>query len=279
MRIRKAFTLIELLVVIAIIALLLSIIVPSLYKGRELARMAVCGTNLKSLVMAARLWADDNNGYAVALKWWRDPMHTHPNGQVEDNSKVSLMPYLAASIKNKGDSLVCPSAANVKFYALSEDYQTQGHEQTFTYAVNGYMVLNYNNRTPGVIDGPRYDEVGSGRENGPRTAKGGYMYWDERGSTKLSTIRNPARTTYFMDHEYYFIARWFFDPTRKPEEIQSDQRFWFQTRWHQKRPADIYGIGMIGWVDGHVSREPRDFAEVVPNSESGRRWTMYFYGQ
>lgn len=279
MREQKAFTLIELLVVIAIIALLLSIIVPALYKGRELARMAVCGTNQRSLVMAAKLWADDHGGHAVAAKWWRDPLHTLSNGQVEDNSQVSLMPYLASSTNRKGDSLVCPSAANVKFYAMSEDYHTEGHEQTFTYAANGYMIFNYNHRTPGVIDGPRYEEVGSGRENGPKTEKGGFLYWDVRGSTKLSSIRNPARTAYFIDHEYYFVAHWFFDPTKKPEDIQSDSRFWFQSRWHQKRPTDIYGIGMIGWVDGHVSREPKDFAELASSNELGRRWPMYYYGR
>ncbi|HOK67527.1 MAG TPA: type II secretion system protein [Anaerohalosphaeraceae bacterium] len=261
MRIRKAFTLIELLVVIAIIALLLSIVVPSLYKGREIARMAVCSTNEKSLVMAANLWSGENQNFSIAAKWWRDPMYQHDDGHYEDNSACSLMPYLAASIKQKKDSLVCPSAKNIKFYAMSDDYRTAGHEETFTYAANGYMIFDY-----GVSPGEIYKDE-------QRT------YWDKHGSTKIPTIRNPARTAYFIDHEYYFVARWFFDPTKKPEDIQSNPKFWFQTRWHQKRTADIYGIGMIGWVDGHVSREPKDFAEVVEGSQSGRRWTVYYYGK
>jgi len=269
---KKAFTLIELLVVIAIIAMLMSIVVPSLFKGRELARMAVCVTNEKSLTLAANLWSQENDGWSIAGKWWRDPLTARRDGTFEDNSAVTLMPYLDSSISRKGDSLACPTANNVKFYAMSEDYRTEGHEETFTYAANGYMIFCLGT-SPGVLAGP-CDAQGSGGWGGPNN-----LYWDKHGSTKMTTIRNPAGTAYFIDHEYYYVARWFFDPTKPPEEIQADPRFWFQTRWHLKRSSDIYGIGMISWVDGHAGREPKDFAEVADNSYSGRRWTFYYYGK
>lgn len=272
---KRAFTLIELLVVIAVIAILLSIILPALSKAKEIARMMVCGTNEKSLVMASKLWADDNDNFAIAAKWWRDPLHEFENGDTEDNSACSLMPYLDSSRKREKDSLTCPSAMNVDFFAKNPDvYNTEGQEKRFTYAANGYMIFNYC-VSPGEIIGPL---CGAPAYNGPEGPDN--IHWNIHGSTKLSSIRNPARVAYFIDHEYYFVARWFFDPTVPPDRISGlSEEFWFQTRWHKKRHTDPYGIGMIGWVDGHVSREPKDFAEIVENNNSKRRWTMYFYGQ
>jgi len=59
----KGFTLIELLVVVAIIALLISILLPSLSRARAQARQLVCMTQLRSMGNAARLYAEDNDSY------------------------------------------------------------------------------------------------------------------------------------------------------------------------------------------------------------------------
>jgi prepilin-type N-terminal cleavage/methylation domain-containing protein/prepilin-type processing-associated H-X9-DG protein len=69
MRKGKAFTLIELLVVIAIIALLVSILVPSLTRARDMAKKAVCSTNIsnhgKSMAMYVALY----DSYPVMSPW------------------------------------------------------------------------------------------------------------------------------------------------------------------------------------------------------------------
>ena len=58
----KGFTLIELLVVVAIIALLISILLPSLARARESAKRTVCASNLKGIVSAIKMYTQDSSG-------------------------------------------------------------------------------------------------------------------------------------------------------------------------------------------------------------------------
>ena len=59
---RRGFTLIELLVVIAIIALLVSILMPSLAKARELAKKSACMMNQRSVGQQIHLYLSSNDG-------------------------------------------------------------------------------------------------------------------------------------------------------------------------------------------------------------------------
>ncbi len=63
------FSLIELLVVIAIIALLVSILVPSLREAKELAMRAACLVNQRHIVSSASIYATDYDGvYPIMIQ-------------------------------------------------------------------------------------------------------------------------------------------------------------------------------------------------------------------
>ena len=96
MKRKQGFTLIELLVVVAIIALLISILLPSLARARETAKRAVCASNLKGIATGMKVYANDNRDYYPAA-----PHKTgaNPQGGAKNSNWVS---YVASSSNTDG---------------------------------------------------------------------------------------------------------------------------------------------------------------------------------
>ena len=71
---RPGFTLIELLVVIAIISLLVSILLPSLSRAKELTRTAICLSQVRSMGIVEQMYAHERAylppGFRGGNAWW-----------------------------------------------------------------------------------------------------------------------------------------------------------------------------------------------------------------
>ena len=100
-----SFTLIELLVVIAIIAILAAMLLPALGKVKETSKTSTCLSNLKQVMLAGNMYANDMGGYLPLSTYtkagetgatrWTDALEEYKYLSLDSNIQVcpSIIPY------------------------------------------------------------------------------------------------------------------------------------------------------------------------------------------
>ncbi|HEX8913345.1 MAG TPA: type II secretion system protein [Humisphaera sp.] len=120
------FTLVELLVVIGIIALLMSILLPSLSRAREQANQIKCLSNLRTLGHAVAMYQGDNGGHFPKSAVVQQPtaredwIFWQPTRDVNDSS---LARYLGLPV-------------NEELYRCPSDLNWQTRAYRFSYVLN-----------------------------------------------------------------------------------------------------------------------------------------------
>jgi prepilin-type N-terminal cleavage/methylation domain-containing protein len=154
MKRRKGFTLIELLVVIAIIALLVSILMPSLNRARELARRAACAMNLGSL----------GKGIGLYQAGYKEKFPALANATTDAQGAINVEPEMKAITDSADESafldgdVLGNGSVNAYYLLVNKGYvEEEGFKcpSDETYSVGG----------EGTATGRKYDLGFDGWEN------------------------------------------------------------------------------------------------------------------
>ena len=235
----RAFTLVELLVVISIIALLMSILMPSLSRAKEQARKIICQNNLKAITLGDQMYAQDSDDWHVPA-FYNDLAHDPPEALWFQNPLFSKIMTLKGRF-NKEDEL----AYEEKSMTLPKDFKCPTDKRTLD---NGGLHLQAGQ----IIQGVSY----AMNMMGIRPTGGwapGIVY-----ALKTLQVKRPSNKIFFMDGQWFVVYR----------EGAEYKRVW-----------DIYGDRMGAWewdaasyrhreganiafYDGHVEYWPKE--EVCP---------------
>lgn len=152
-RVVGGFTLIELLVVVAIIALLISILLPSLQKARDLAKNVLCMSNVRPIGTGIAIYTNDFSVIPAAYvenatmkfpSYWDNFWHT----------RLIRHGYLPGSIRDDGyceinDVFHCPSVDLITEESLKASHGAA--EGAWRWQMQVYGMRNYSQYAEGNV--------------------------------------------------------------------------------------------------------------------------------
>lgn len=221
----RRFTLIELLVVIAIIAILASMLLPSLAQARKRAYLVVCLGNQKQIGMALRMYADDFDGWAVPHEGYRNFIGWTTNKGGKDQRLLN--PYVGAPIWNdSGDKW--DGASEVARCPSDKGQNLGGNDKKVTWKETG---TSYGAQMASVQHCGITRSTSSG-QNDTSWAGGVNSGWGNW--IKIDLFEFPERKILLCE-----------DPLLNNRHLTEDVN-----RWHNRSEVD--GRFPVSFLDGHA---------------------------